>query len=361
MWLFYAIINPITNAITNAKVNGLNGLNGLNRLNGLNGLNGLTYIIFHWKDVLSFIMDLIDPIKLAIVVPVNIEDRNNSYNELNIRDGNNINAILSQIFRLIKSVSYIAHKITHNNTEIDVNLDSDFDHLGKPLPATYTTETPPNYKFNEESWLFINGIGGEYHWLKQYCDRVSKRFGRKVQGIFNRGDGLLWDLIECIHQRNFAQDTTSSKQATDEMEKVLMSNLENAKIKKIAMIAYSQGCLVLKLSLIRILNNPNVDKKVLSKKLRVFTFGNPSIDWLYGEEDLSVYSSYTEHFANSEDFVSKLGVIHEDQKNYHGSKIFINENRKGHLFGTQYSLVNTLYNDGQTSQLLAMQPNLALP
>ena len=26
------------------------------------------------------------------------------------------------------------------------------------------------------------------------------RFGRKILGVFNRGDGILWDLIECINQ-----------------------------------------------------------------------------------------------------------------------------------------------------------------
>jgi hypothetical protein len=327
----------------------------------INKLNGLAYVGLHWLDILSWIIDCIDPIKLAIVVPVNIEDRNNSYNELNIQDGNNINAIISQIYRLIKSVPYIISKTIYQGAtaKINIYLDSDFDELGRPLPATYTTETPLNYEFDKESWLFVNGIGGEYHWLKLYCDRVSKRFGRKVQGIFNRGDGLLWDLIECIDEINFEKDTTSSAQATDEMVEVLTKNLRDTKIEKIAMIAYSQGCLVLRLALIRIIEN-GIDNRLLSKKLRVFTFGNPCLNWLYGEEALSEYSSYTEHFANSEDFVARFGVLQNGQKGYHGSRIFINENRKGHLFGTQYSLNNALYKDGEASHLLAMEPNSVL-
>ena len=40
------------------------------------------------------------------------------------------------------------------------------------------------------------------------------------------------------------------------------------------MIAYSQGCLVLKLALTRIIEDPDMDNTLFAK-LRVFTFGNP--------------------------------------------------------------------------------------
>lgn len=326
----------------------------------LEKFSGLDYLLLHWQEVVPFMVDLLDPIKLSVVAPpANIMDRNNTYNELNLRDGNSRNAFISQIERLIKSWPCIVYKLMHRNIEMDVALDSDFDHLGRPLRATYSSKTPSSYKFNRESWIFVNGISGEYYWLKLYCDRLCERFGRKILGVFNRGDGILWDLIECINQRNFAKDTASSSQSADKLEEILRAELQNPEIDKIAMIAYSQGCLVLKLALTRIIEDPDMDNTLFAK-LRVFTFGNPAVDWKYKNENLAMYSGYTEHYANNEDFVAKLGVIAPRQQNYKGSRVFVNPYRKGHLFGIQYSLEKDMYGDGDSSNLLATMPHLDL-
>jgi hypothetical protein len=85
------------------------------------------------------------------------------------------------------------------------------------------------------------------------------------------------------------------------------------------------------------------------KRLRVFTFRNPSYDWDFPDV-------YTEHFANKEDFVAQLGVL-RDGRNYRGT-IFKNTSWTGHLFGAQYSLDPGDYegdlpeNDPRISKLL---------
>jgi len=60
------------------------------------------------------------------------------------------------------------------------------------------------------------------HYLRLACKKLAAAFSRPITGIFNRGDGLLWDLIECAgeqtdrtagltrSQNRFCRRTTSS-------------------------------------------------------------------------------------------------------------------------------------------------------
>ncbi|EGU72932.1 hypothetical protein FOXB_16559, partial [Fusarium oxysporum f. sp. conglutinans Fo5176] len=57
----------------------------------------------------------------------------------------------------------------------------------------------------------------------------------------------------------------------------------------------------------------------MEARLRVFTFRNPSIDWMGTDArgnriPLCEYVNYTEHFANTKDFVAQLGVLRTDQE-----------------------------------------------
>jgi len=103
----------------------------------------------------------------------------------------------------------------------------------------------------------------------------------------------------------------------------------------------------------------------MKSRLRVFTFGNPSIDWMVMDTTgnkvaLSQFVNHTEHFANEMDFVAKLGVVSGYQlpetgyMDHQGSQTFVNNGQDwvGHLFGTQYSLRQSHYRNGQQSKLL---------
>lgn len=150
------------------------------------------------------------------------------------------------------------------------------------------------------------------------------------------------------------------------------------------MIAHSQGCLLLRLVLEDILNDPDAVvnlamRKAMLDRLCVFTFGNPSVDWKWEENidhkktidqevtdltQLSLYVFRTEHFANGADIVTKLGVLSDktpENRGYAPERPFINKKEDwiGHLFGTQCSLDSNDYTvpegtlNGQTSWLLA--------
>ncbi|KAI3572487.1 hypothetical protein IWW34DRAFT_762556 [Fusarium oxysporum f. sp. albedinis] len=113
----------------------------------------------------------------------------------------------------------------------------------------------------------------------------------------------------------------------------------------------------------------------MEARLRVFTFRNPSIDWMGTDArgnriPLCEYVNYTEHFANTKDFVAQLGVLRTDQEDIlrdrgyqqENSSLFINPKADwiGHLFGTQYSLRAQEYVDGNMSRLFACADGRAM-
>ena len=129
------------------------------------------------------------------------------------------------------------------------------------------------------------------------------------------------------------------------------------------MIAHSQGCLLLRLTLEELVSGKKGEfEDVMHKRLHVYTFGNPAYDW-----DVHAHTASTEHFANELDYVAKLGVLRQyssdswdgvkndltycsicrsgDKKHSPKQRIYVNnKGQSGHLFGSQYSLQVNDYN-----------------
>ncbi|KAK3339859.1 hypothetical protein B0T25DRAFT_466579 [Lasiosphaeria hispida] len=59
--------------------------------------------------------------------------------------------------------------------------------LTEYIQAVLSKATPILDKY----WFFINSIRGEYNWLILACKKLVVR-------VFNRGDGLLWDLVKYV-------------------------------------------------------------------------------------------------------------------------------------------------------------------
>lgn len=172
----------------------------------------------------------------------------------------NRHGMICQLQRLVKSlVSIFQASMT---VQILADIDMATDNAGERLttPAEYNRAEPLTVKAGpNEHWLFINGIGVEYPWLRLACEKLEDKYGRKVVGIFNRGGGLLWDLIECAGQRSdrlrgntasqdtLIQATKSSAVAQETLYNRLKSILEKSEdsLGPRVMVARSQGCLVL--------------------------------------------------------------------------------------------------------------------
>ncbi|GLB03954.1 hypothetical protein AtubIFM57258_009669 [Aspergillus tubingensis] len=343
-------------------------------------------------DLARFLVDLIEPAKCyapADYIPADSPtgkakgSPRGAYNELDASKHMNQHAVICQLQRLAKSLIFIVGGVgkTVSIDELEDIGITDATTLGsdvKSVVSNITVENPAKDISVNEKWLYVNGIGGELFWLHLACKKLARQYSREIRGVFNRGDGLLWDLVECAgertaqrngtakEQKKLIQRTKSSRMAQESLVKELKSALKaNPVPKHVVMIAHSQGCLLLRLALEQILNDSVNNTEIperMKKHLCIFTFGNPSVDWKWelGEQhieqvnlddqqlddftNLSSHVLRTEHFANDNDFVAKLGVLNEsksENSGYAPEHVFINEKEdwaSGHLFGSQYSL-----------------------
>lgn len=92
-----------------------------------------------------------------------------------------------------------------------------------------------------ERWVFVNGVCTGSSGLQQNIDRLSLLFGRKVLGIHNQSYGLISDLLECIVQRCLSYSTEDVRVACE----VLRGYLVDEEVKKVVLVAHSQGGIIL--------------------------------------------------------------------------------------------------------------------
>lgn len=366
----------------------------------------LTWIRSNWWVPAYFLLDVLEPLKRFVQAespdgtPIPGADAWNDYNELDLNQPMNRHAVFSQVQRFIKSIIEIFRLNDQNDQDFHMNtvLDTDAHDSAWNLTALKRKDDPVQ---QPETWLFVNGIAGEFYWNRLAVQKLHDFFfdpdtgesnddanarRTNIRGIFNRSDGILWDLIECGGERqpevapHLITRTESSKAASRQLAVELRTALTDSTTsnRDIVMIAHSQGCLLLRLAIDDIWAHSNNEiRTVMQTHLHVYTFGNPAYDW-----DCHAFAATTEHFANELDFVAVLGVLRlysrdergvapgsdltfcskcrsGDEKHLQMPKqlIFVNnKHQKGHLFGSQYSLQEVDYdcvNDqGSRSTLL---------
>ncbi|ETS84203.1 hypothetical protein PFICI_02228 [Pestalotiopsis fici W106-1] len=117
-----------------------------------------------------------------------------------------------------------------------------------------------------EKWIFINGVAAGEYWMKSNLDRLALTFGRPIEGIHNKTTGIIFDVIECLIQRNFGYATEDVRAAY----KVVKDHLYDEKLSKVVFILHSQGGIEGSLVLDWLLQELPQD---LLAKLEVYTFG----------------------------------------------------------------------------------------
>jgi hypothetical protein len=157
--------------------------------------------------------------------------------------------------------------------------------------------------------------------MQNNLDRLSLTFGRKVIGIHNKTSGIIFDVLECLIQRNFgfaANDIRSGY-------RVLKSTLYEPEVTKVVFVLHSQGGIEGGMIIDWLLQEVPTD---LMRKLEVYTFGcaanhfnNPHTlraslttakEAKNRRERIRGNGKairYIEHYANSEDFVALFGVL----------------------------------------------------
>ncbi|KAI1346712.1 hypothetical protein F5Y01DRAFT_264753 [Xylaria sp. FL0043] len=137
---------------------------------------------------------------------------------------------------------------------------------------TIMYESDPKYapalvEHQHEQWVFMNGVAVGEAWLKSNINRLALTFKRPILGVHNRTTGIIFDVVECLIQRNFGYATSDVRLAY----KILKEKLYNPQYSKVVFILHSQGGVEGGLVLDWLIQELPQD---LLAKLEVYTFGN---------------------------------------------------------------------------------------
>ncbi|KAK3689824.1 hypothetical protein B0T22DRAFT_180108 [Podospora appendiculata] len=118
-----------------------------------------------------------------------------------------------------------------------------------------------------EQWVFINGVAAGEHWMQSNLNRLALTFKRPILGIHNKTNGIIFDVIECLIQRNLGVATTDVRVCY----RIIKEKLYNPQYTKVIFILHSQGAIEGSLIMDWLLQELPQD---LLSKLEVYTFGN---------------------------------------------------------------------------------------
>ncbi|CAB4129462.1 Domain of unknown function DUF676, lipase-like [uncultured Caudovirales phage] len=193
--------------------------------------------------------------------------------------------------------------------------------LGKPLQrdslagAFTVGESKHKEKHPKEVWFFVNGICTDANLAKLNGACLSELFSRKIQVIHNPTFGIIPDLAECIFERTFDGFAPITAHLYNEVISAM------AKKQKVVIIGHSQGGIITE-SLLKLFNINNIK----CSNIEVYNFASAA------DEDLVVPGVYQEHFANENDFVSRVGILTATPQH----PVFVKESGAGHLLNRDY-------------------------
>ncbi|KAH7395471.1 hypothetical protein BKA64DRAFT_59873 [Cadophora sp. MPI-SDFR-AT-0126] len=139
---------------------------------------------------------------------------------------------------------------------------------GKEMKVESKKEYAERKKEHEhEQWIFLNGVAVGRNWLQSNVDRLALTFGRPVLGVHNKTNGIIFDVLQCLIQRNF----TYATQDVRDCYSIVKSTLYQPHLTKVIFILHSQGAIEGGLIIDWLLQEVPQD---LLAKLEVYTFGN---------------------------------------------------------------------------------------
>ncbi|KAF1999458.1 hypothetical protein P154DRAFT_546248 [Amniculicola lignicola CBS 123094] len=197
----------------------------------------------------------------------------------------------------------------------------------------------------DECWIFLNGVATGKHWLQANIDRLSLTFRRPVIGVHNRTYGIIFDLIQCIIERNFVYPTLDIRNSYLLIKERLLQDHH----KKVILLLHSQGGIEGGMILDWLLSELPHDTL---QKLEIYTFGSAANHFNNPHRTSSAMKAsqtetipaprndkavrHIEHYASDTDFVARWGVLafHHTRNRYMG-RIFIRSGM-GHLLNQHY-------------------------
>jgi hypothetical protein len=168
----------------------------------------------------------------------------------------------------------------------------------------------------ESRFMFINGVITPYPLALHQATILAKHLKQEVELIHNKTNGLVKDLVECNEGR-YGVINTIAQQSIDVIKDKLTYEGD------LTIIAHSQGAIIITIALLEL-------SKTLSSielsRIKFVTFGAA-----FKESVLP--NIECEHFANSNDPITHLGLQNLDHK--FTGKLFVRE-AKGHFFIADY-------------------------
>jgi len=178
--------------------------------------------------------------------------------------------------------------------------------------------------------IYINGIMSNEEVVKSNQRQIEYLIKRPVNIIHNVTDSVLMDLIECL----IGKETDDLTEASTISLYTISNKLLDDNIKKLVIICYSQGTIIIA-KVLSSLARLGLNKKKYLEKLEIYAFACCASRMNYLMDELP----YMEHFANDNDFVAKLGcnipIEIKSMVSIDGKK-FIAKNRSGHMLNEHY-------------------------
>lgn len=101
----------------------------------------------------------------------------------------------------------------------------------------HSTINLPSPQHPGECWIYLNGVSVGKHWLQSNLDRLAYTFRRDIIGVHNRTYGIIFDLLQCIVERDFCYGTADIRRSYV----VIKESLLDERNKKLVLILHSQG------------------------------------------------------------------------------------------------------------------------
>ncbi len=166
-----------------------------------------------------------------------------------------------------------------------------------------------------EKWFFVNGICSDRETAVLQGECLSTLFNRNITVVHNPSYGPIPDLVECAFERTFDGTCAVTADLYTEIVKALFSG------KKIKLIGHSQGGIIVS-RVLRVLKEMELGAY---KNLEVYTFASGA------DEDVPLEGVHQEHFVNTDDFVSRIGLLDVRPK----ETLYVRRS-KGHLLNRDY-------------------------
>lgn len=164
----------------------------------------------------------------------------------------------------------------------------------------------------DEHWIFINGVSVGRDWFQSNLDTLSLIFRRPITGVHNITYGIIFDLIECLIQRDWGYATNDIRTGYAAVKKALL----HPNHKKVVLLLHSQGGIEGGAILDWLLADLPADKL---RKLEIYTFGsaanhfnNPDRVVPPGDRNRATKLGLIrriEHYTNCGDFVARFGIL----------------------------------------------------